>query len=600
MRGTWIARNSLGTKESIAYTMDSLAANNFNTVYVNVWSRGYPLWQSEVFFNETGISIDPGYAGRDILAETIAEAHKHGLYVEAWFEYGFVGGWSGNQPAGHKGPIFDVHPDWVAKKQNGGEIDNSNFYWMIHTHNDVQNFLIALSMEIARKYDLDGIELDRVRYSSLEYGYDSTTVELYKSEHSGNPPPVNISNAGWIRWRADKLNAFMSRIYDSLKTENPHLNISNAPSLYSSGSYTAYDSYCQDWVGWLNGTGMIDNVQVQSYVSSVASFSSILNYIKTLVNDYTKVYPAFAVVPNNISVSNEDVLGFVTTTREKGFKGNSIWYYSDLISYFPYIKQNIYQSKAYPPHSTPDWRNYFQIVKVTDTSKVIKTGTWSNSSVIGYSGQSLLTGSTTSSIDYYFDVPVSGTYELYVFNVVASNRNDSAKYIVTDSIGNTRQVYLNQTSSLFRRWIKLGDFPLNAGNHKVLTLTAENLKSGKALSADAVMIILNRHLSPGVTTDIKTEDIAPPLKKKVSFDLKSYPNPFNSSFKASFNIIENYPYALKVYNILGQVYDEYRNDSPVVGEREIDFSFYNLPTGIYFLELSQSTNREVIKLSFIK
>ena len=105
LRGTWIARNTLNSKESIAQAMDSLANNNFNVVYINAWSRGYPLWQSDKFFQETGIKIDPDYSGRDILAEAIAEGHRLGLHVEAWFEYAFVGGSSGNH-LGVKGPSF--------------------------------------------------------------------------------------------------------------------------------------------------------------------------------------------------------------------------------------------------------------------------------------------------------------------------------------------------------------------------------------------------------------------------------------------------------------------------------------------------------------
>ncbi len=62
------------------------------------------------------LKLIPIIAGRDILAEAVAEGHRLGLHVEAWFEYGFVGGWTGNQPPGVKGPIFQAHPDWVAKK----------------------------------------------------------------------------------------------------------------------------------------------------------------------------------------------------------------------------------------------------------------------------------------------------------------------------------------------------------------------------------------------------------------------------------------------------------------------------------------------------
>ena len=114
------------------------------------------------------------------------------------------------------------------------------------------------------------------------------------------------------------------------------------------------------------------------------------------------------------------------------------------------------------------------------------------------------------------------------------------------------------------------------------------------------MIILNRRLSPDVSTGIKIDEITPDIKKKMNFDLKSYPNPFNSSFKVSFMINDIKPYVLTVYNILGQVYKVYRNESPSLGKTEIDFSFTDLPTGVYFLELSQVTNREVLKLSFIK
>ena len=260
LRGTWLARNSFSTKAALAAAMDSLANNNFNVVYVNAWSRGYPLWISNVFHSHTGIYIDPTYNGRDILAEAIAEGHRNGLQVEAWFEYGFVGGWTGNMPVGQKGPIFNAHPTWVAKQKNGTEIDGSNFYWMIHTLPDAQNFLIALAAEIARNYDVDGIELDRIRYSSLEYGYDSVTVNLYKSEHGGASPPSTTNDAAWIRWRADKLNNFAARIYDSLKTINPYLNVSNAPSHYSSTAYSAYNSFCQDWIWWVDNN-KVDNVQ---------------------------------------------------------------------------------------------------------------------------------------------------------------------------------------------------------------------------------------------------------------------------------------------------------------------------------------------------
>ncbi|MBZ0199461.1 MAG: family 10 glycosylhydrolase [Ignavibacteriaceae bacterium] len=602
LRGTWIARNTLSSKEAIAQAMDSLAANNFNTVYINAWSRGYPLWQSSLFFNETGMSVDPTYTGRDILAEAVSEAHRVGLHVEAWFEYGFVGGWTGNLPPGGKGPIFDSHPDWVAKKQDGSEIDNSNFYWMIHTHPDVQNFLIGLCTEVARKYDIDGIELDRIRYSSLDYGYDWYTDSLYRMEHNGTQPPANVNDSGWLRWRADNLNAFMQRTYDSIKTVNPHVNISNAPSLYSSNSYTSYNSFAQDWVWWLNNGGVVDNVQVQSYVGSSAAFGSIIDFMSSLINDKSHAYPSFAVSPGGTQVAVQELVKFVNVTRAKGYRGNSIWYFTDLPIIYSYFKDSVYQQKSYPPHSTSDWREYFNITEISNQNDVQKHGQWLSSSIAGYNGASLYAAEGDSNyIDYFIDVPVNGWFEVYAFEVIGSNRTDSAKYIVYDSSSNETAVFADQSTSNNRRWYKLGDYYLNSGRNKILKAVASNVDAGKYLSADAVMISLNRRLSPNVVNSVeqgsKTDKQLMP-----GFDLQNYPNPFNGQTRVSFNLKSLEPYSVKLYNIIGEEVLKINRNPVSTGLNQIDLNLNSssIAAGIYLLRLKQAERYESLKIVYAK
>lgn len=43
LRATWIVRDQLNSKEAITLAIDSIKSRNFNAIYVNVWSRGYPL-----------------------------------------------------------------------------------------------------------------------------------------------------------------------------------------------------------------------------------------------------------------------------------------------------------------------------------------------------------------------------------------------------------------------------------------------------------------------------------------------------------------------------------------------------------------------------
>ena len=597
LRGTWIARNSLTSKEAIAIAIDSLAKNNFNVVYINLWSRGYPLWQSEVFKNETGLWIDPQYQGRDVLAETISEAHRHGIHVEAWFEYGLVGGWSGNQPAGVKGPIFQAHPDWVARKQNGTEIDGSNFYWMAHTRPDAQNFLIAMCTEIARKYDLDGIELDRIRYSSLEYGYDTYTDSLYKAEHNGTAPPTNTSDPVWLRWRADKLNGFTARAYDSIKSVNPHINVSNAPSLYSSSSYTSYNSYCQDWAWWVNND-KIDNVQVQMYVGSAATMSNILDYINnSLTSRKSKIFPAIAIIPNGNPLALTEVGNMIATTRQKGYGGNAIWYYTDLTGVFPYLKANFYQSKTHPPFSPVDWRTVNQTLPINDTVNIVRNGSWVSSTLPGLSGASLATTQRDSaSLEYYFNVPADGFYDVYTYNVTAVNRNDSANYRLYGKNGVVNESFVDQSLSANRRWGKIGEIELAEGRSKVVQLTSRYLDAGKTLSADAVYIKLNRRLSPDVVTKIDVEKPAEKKSPKNQIELKIFPNPAKGYFSFSLFPVSSAPVRLRIMNVLGECVWE---KSGIESQKEIIYSninVSNLASGIYFVAAEQGTENVLAKL----
>ncbi len=600
LRGTWIARDQLGTKEALAQAIDSIADANFNVVYVNAWSRGYPLWKSEVFFRHTGVYIDPAYEGRDILAEAIAEAHKRGLHVEAWFEYGFVGGYELYYPgSGGKGKIFDTYPHWVAKRIDGGEKDNSNFYWMVQTREDVQNFLIELVMEVVRNYDIDGIELDRIRYSSLQYGYDSYTDSLYRAEHNGTPPPTNYSEPSWIRWRADKLNEFQARVYDSVKSVRPKFNLSNAPSLYSANQYTSYNSFCQDWVWWVNNN-KIDNVQVQSYVSTPSAFSSILDYMMTLVNNKTKVFPSFAVSPGGNPLQLETVYQFIDVTREKGYNGNSIWYSNDLRGYFTGIKSNRYQQKVHPPYSPTDWREYKEIVKISDLTNAVRYGNWITSLIPGYENQTIYTtGGDSASVKYYFNVPISGYYDIYAFIVPAPDQSTNVEYLVKDSSGNYQAIYVNQTDVLNKRWKKLASVYLNQGRQIVMILSNRGVESGKKVRADAGFIKLNRALSPDVATKVEEEN----------FDLNenffepeiiNYPNPFNSSTTIVFTYPPNKKYNLSLFNLLGQRVLTYEGISNINGKNQIRIDSINLSGGVYFYSLSGENIYVTSKLLVLK
>jgi len=523
LRATWLTRTKFATRASIAQQMDSLALANFNTVYVNVWSRGYPLFQSNKFQQETGVRTDPTYADRDILAEAIAEGHRVGLRVEAWFEYGFVGGWTGGlPPGGVRGPILDAHPAWTATKQGGGQVDPaSNFYWMAQSNPGPQNFLIGLATEIARRYDVDGIQLDRIRYASLDYGYDAFTTGLYQQEHAGAAPPTTVNDAAWMRWRADKINAFHAHLYDSIKVANPRLIVSNAPSQYGSSTYTAYNSYLQDWQWWVNNN-KVDNVQVQSYAGTQSTYDGYISFAKNLVNDPTKLYPSFAVSPSStVTLSNAQMTDYLDLARAKGFQGSAIWFADDLSGRFRYLSRTRFATPATAPFAPADWRTFRALVPASDAANVTRTGTWLSSNNPGYAGPSIYADNTAgNALDYYLTVPTAAWYEVYTYQVVSSNRNTAAQFQVYDAGGTATTTTVDQTRVVNSGFVKLGDFYLRAGRQRVVRLTADNTPAGRFVSGDAVLLVRNRRLD-GRATALGSR----PGSKAAGRLLQAYPNP---------------------------------------------------------------------------
>jgi len=247
LRGVWIAwaGNNIPKKERIADMMDQLAAHNLNVVFVDVWRAGYPYFISEVYRKHTGQSTDPQLdKGRDVLQDMVAEAHRVGLDVEAWFEYGFVAS------QGKNDLLFQQHPSWFARRRDGSTLfnDDYQFRWFSHLHPEAQQFLIALAQEAVVNYDVDGVEMDRIRYPEVNCGYDSATQAIYAGEHQGKRPPADVWNNEWMTWRAEKLTWFTKIFYDSIKAVAPHVAVSNAPIVYPYG----FSNFCQDWRPWIN------------------------------------------------------------------------------------------------------------------------------------------------------------------------------------------------------------------------------------------------------------------------------------------------------------------------------------------------------------
>lgn len=327
IRGVWLTNNDfdiLRDRAKVQETLTQLRRLNFNTVYPVVWNDGYTKYPSAVT-QRLGIPyFFRGTEGQDVVADVLSQARRQGLLAIPWFEFGFMTRLTSE--------LASEHPDWLTQKQDGTQTSISaagEVAWLNPFHPEVQQFITELVVEIISRYNADGIQFDDHMSLPVDFGYDKYTVNLYTQE-TGNPPPPNPQAQAWVKWRADKITAFMVQLNQAVKAIKPNAIFSVSPNYYD----YAYKFQLQDWLNWLRW-GVIDELVVQVYRQDLSSFVSTINT--------PEIREAQQLIPTGIGIMSglrnrpvplQQIQSQVQAARERGL-GAVFFYYESLWEFGP-------------------------------------------------------------------------------------------------------------------------------------------------------------------------------------------------------------------------------------------------------------------------
>ena len=326
IRGVWLtttASNVFDSPDNIVEAMDFLAKTGFNVVFPVVWNKAVTQFPSKVMLQNFGLEINPQYRGRDILAEVITAAHRVGLKVIPWFEYGFASSYNSNG-----GVLLKKKPQWAALDSKGNLLNKNGFEWLNALDFEVQDFLSSLILEVVNNYDVDGIQGDdRLPALPSEGGYDKGTVERYHKEFGQNPPQ-NPKNHQWLQWRADILTDFLARLYKEVKAVNNNLLVSMAPNIHD----WALKEYLQDSQRWLE-KGLVDIIHPQIYRRDFNSYKSIIDRLvkqQFTANNRVKLSPGVLIKLGSYNIDSDYLLKTIEYNRACGIQGEVFFFYEGL------------------------------------------------------------------------------------------------------------------------------------------------------------------------------------------------------------------------------------------------------------------------------
>ncbi|NAS11534.1 glycoside hydrolase family 10 protein [Poritiphilus flavus] len=327
LRGFWltdVASKALDSPEGIKKVVGDCKAAGFSQIYVVVWNRGYTLYPSELMQNTFGKMVSPRFKDRDILKELINEAHKEQIEVHAWFEFGFSSSYQ-EEDGGH---IIRAKPHWAALDNQGNLVEKNGFQWMNAFLPEVQDFLISMILEVIRNYEVDGIQGDdRLPANPSTAGYDPHTLKLYRAENNGADPPQDYKDPDWVNWRANKLNDFAKRIYTEVKTSDPKMIVSMAPSIFP----WSKEEYLQDWPTWLEND-WVDYVIPQVYRYNLKAYKKTLDANLEFISeeDRSRFIPGILLKVDQYAPSRNFLKKMIRTNRKRGLQDEVFFFYEGL------------------------------------------------------------------------------------------------------------------------------------------------------------------------------------------------------------------------------------------------------------------------------
>jgi uncharacterized lipoprotein YddW (UPF0748 family) len=317
-------------------TAKELSENGFNMVLPNMLWGGVAHYPSEV------LPRSPTFEKHgDQIAQCVAAARKHGLQVHVWKV-----NW--NLSTAPREFIDTMRREHRTQVTASGTAED----WLCPSH--PANFQLELDsmLEVARKYPVDGLHFDYIRYPDRDKCYCDGCRSRFEQQTGKQvatwPADCYSGNLhdAYTQWRCDQITRLVKAVHDQAKQVRPGIAISAAV-------FAAYpscrESVAQDWPEWIKA-GYLDFVCPMDYSQSDLGFVGLVTNQLKLVDGRIPLYPGIG----QWRLTDDRTVGQIFLARQLGAAGFAMFDLSrdSITSAVPAIGRGAGKEKAVPPHTT--------------------------------------------------------------------------------------------------------------------------------------------------------------------------------------------------------------------------------------------------------
>ncbi len=350
LKGTWIRPTSKNIND-IQRTLDKIKQTGINNIFLETYFHGRTIFPSSVMESYGFEKQNPEFLGVDVLAIWVKEAHKRGIKIHTWFESFYVGNRS---PEINRKSILAIKPNWMNRTRQKADYkgwvmhpQEHNGYFLDPANPEVTAFLLKLIAEMTAKYNIDGVNLDYVRYPNVakenfnnQWGYTPYAREEFYNLYEIDPAELEPKGAMWENWceyRRDKISNYIQKVSELLKNRNIILSTVIFPD-YKVSLQTKH----QDWARWAN----------QKYVNALTPLiltadddlaKSMLEEIRKKTPLDVNVYPGL--FAGFIESDPEDLLKQIHITRKLKLGGVILFDWAHLNdNYLDVLKTSVFKN----------------------------------------------------------------------------------------------------------------------------------------------------------------------------------------------------------------------------------------------------------------
>jgi len=315
-----------------------LAKHGFNAIVPNMLDAGLTSYPSQV------LPADPRVREQgDQLRQAVDAAHRHGLAIHAWkVNYN----------------LHSADSAFVARLRREGRLQQNprgeEIEWLCPSHPENFALEVASMLEVVRRYEVDGLHFDYIRYPHAEGCYDAGCRLRFETQtgHQVASWPEDVITGEraevYQRWRQEQITRLVRAVSVQARQIRPEIEISAA--VFPDWPQTRL-SIGQDWVRWIEA-GYVDFICPMDYIPEMERFCRT---VRRQVDWVAGRVPLYIGIGAFRLPAADDLIRQIAWTRRAGADGFVLFQYDTRLGekVLPLLREGMTREKTHPAHRGP-------------------------------------------------------------------------------------------------------------------------------------------------------------------------------------------------------------------------------------------------------